>query len=44
MSEPKPSVIKQVNALKSEHPFVYSEIWNTGFLDIYSTVNKNDPE
>lgn len=44
MSEPKMSVINQVNTMKSENPFIYSEIWRTGFLDIYSTVNKNDPE
>lgn len=44
MSEPKPSVIAQVYAVQSEYPFVYSEIWRIGFLDIYATVNKNDPE
>lgn len=43
MSESKPSVIVQVDTMKKENPFVYSEIWRTGFLDIYSTVNKNDP-
>lgn len=44
MSEPTPSVIAQVEKIRETNPFVWSEIYRSGFLDLYSNIEKNNPE